>query len=102
MKEALKAKLAKLIQEEQKSAVDPEFLNKLHSLAAGDILYDRFTPAERNTLNDFFREVRNYLFEELLTGNYGAQIIIDAIIVLSFEVGYKLKERETQPAPPPP
>jgi hypothetical protein len=94
MKEAVKAKLNKLIQEEQKSAVDQEFLNTLHELAAGSTLYDQFTAEERNTLNEFFREMRNYLFEELLTGVYGAQVIIDAIIVLTFEVGYKLKERE--------
>lgn len=102
MKEAVKAKLAKLIQEEQKSAVDQEFLNTLHELAAGGNLYDQFTAEERNTLNEFFREVRNYLFEELLTGVYGAQVIIDAIIVLTFEVGYKLKERETQSTSPSP
>ena len=102
MKEAVKAKLDKLIQEEQKSAVDQEFLNTLHELAAGDTLYDQFTAEERNTLNEFFREMRNYLFEELLTGVYGAQVIIDAIIVLTFEVGYKLKKRETQSTPPPP
>jgi hypothetical protein len=97
---ALKEKLHKLIKEEQKSAVDPELLNKLHALAAEDPLYARFTPEERNTLNEFFREIRNYLLEEVLTGVYGAQVIIDAIIVLSFEVGYKLKESEVQPPSP--
>lgn len=102
MKEALKDKLTKLIQEEQKSAVDQEFLNTLHDLAAGGTLYDQFTAEQRNTLNEFFREVRNYLFEELLTGTYGAQVIIDAIIVLSFEVGYKLRERGRLSEPPPP
>lgn len=88
---SLKDKVTKLIQEEQKSAVDPEFLSKLHGMAAGDILYDQFTATQRNTLNEFFREVRNYMLAEILTGNYGAQVIVDAIIVLSFEVGYKLK-----------
>jgi hypothetical protein len=100
MEESLRKKLTDLIKEEQKSAVDPEFLNTLHSLAAGETLYSQFTPAERNTLNEFFREVRNYLFEELLTGAYGPQVIIDAIIVLSFEVGYKLKGFEVQPPSP--
>lgn len=91
MQESFKKKLAELVKEEQKATVDSEFLKTLHELAAGDTLYDRFTPAQMNTLNEFFREVRNYLFEELLTGAYGAQVIIDAIIVLSFEVGWKLR-----------
>jgi len=97
MNKTVRQKLDSLIQEEQKSAIDPKFLNTLHELAAGKILYDQFNAAQRNTLNEFFREVRNYLFEELLTGAYGAQVIIDAIIVLSFEVGYKLKEVEVIP-----
>lgn len=97
MQHSLKDKLTKLIKEEQKSAVDPEFLNKLHGLAAGSPLIEKFTAGERNTLNEFFREVRNYLWEEILAGNYGAQVIVDAIIVLSFEVGYKLKEVEGVP-----
>ena len=101
MEKSLKKKLDRLIQEEQKSVVDPEFQNTLHELAAGDTLYARFTPEQRNTLNEFFREVRNYLFDELLTGKYGAQVIIDAIIVLSFEVGWKLKNMEVEPPPPP-
>lgn len=92
MKEILRKKLNKLIQEEQKSGVDEELLNKLLNLASGDTLYERFTPTERNTLNEFFKEVRDCLLEEVLTGNYGPQIIIDAFIVLTFETGYKLKE----------
>jgi hypothetical protein len=101
MNELLKEKLTKLIQEERKSAVDPELLKTLHELAAGDTLYDQFEAAQRNTFNEFFREVRDYLFEEILTGDYGAQVIVDAIIVLSFEVGYKLREKETAPPSPP-
>jgi hypothetical protein len=94
MKEALKRKLNSLYQEEEKSSVDRDLLNKLHELAAGDTLYERFTPEQRHTLNEFFKEVRNNLLEEVLEGKYGAQIIIDAFIVLAFETGYKLKERE--------
>ena len=101
MKEQLRKKLDQLIQEEQKSEVDEELLSKLHELASGDTLYDRFNPSQRNTLNEFFREVKNYLFEELLKGNYGAQIIVDAIIVLSFETGYKFREEEILSSPPP-
>jgi hypothetical protein len=101
MKDELKRKMDELIKEEQKTAVDSEFLDKLNILAASEPLYTQFTPEERNTLNEFFREVRNYLFQELLSGVYGAQVIIDAIIVLCFEVGYKLKKSEVQPPPPP-
>ena len=97
MREKLRKRLDELIQEEQKSEVDQELLSRLFELAAGDPLYDRFSPTQRNTLNEFFKQVRNYLLEEVLSGNYGAQVIIDAVIVLTFEVGYKLKESEVQP-----
>jgi hypothetical protein len=99
MHKQLREKLESLIQEEQKTAFDPEFLDKLNSLAAGDPLYSQFSATERNTLNEFFREVRNYLFQELLSGVYGSQVLIDAIIVLSFEVGYKLAKGEIQSPP---
>jgi hypothetical protein len=97
MTDKLRKRLGQLIQEEQKSEVDQALLSKLFELASGDPLYERFSPTQRNTLNEFFKQVRNYLFEELLTGNYGAQVIIDAVIVLTFEAGYKLKESEVQP-----
>lgn len=100
MKDGLRRKLNTLIQEEQKSAVDEELLNELYELAAGETLYERFTPEQRNTLNEFFKEVRNNLLEEVLRGKYGAQIIIDAFIVLAFETGYKYKERAVQPPSP--
>jgi hypothetical protein len=99
MDEALKRKLTNLIQEEQKSEVDPQFLTRLHELASGPPLYEKFAATEMNALNQFFRELRNYLFEQVLAGDFGAQVIIDAVIVLSFEVGYKLREGE--PSPPP-
>jgi hypothetical protein len=94
MKEKLKNRLGQLIQEEQKSEVDQDLLNQLFELAAGDPLYEKFSPTQRNSLNEFFRQVRNYLFEELLSGKYGAQVVIDAVIVLAFEAGYRLKESE--------
>ena len=98
MTDKLRKRLGQLIQEEQKSEVDQELLTQLFELASGDPLYDKFGPTQRNTLNEFFKQVRNYLFEEVLIGgNYGAQVIIDAVIVLSFEAGYKLKESEVQP-----
>ena len=96
MREKLRKKVESLIQEEQKSEVDQELLTKLFELAAGEPLYDQFSPSQRNTLNEFFRDVRDYLFQELLSGSYGAQTIIDAVIVLAFEAGYKLKESEAQ------
>jgi len=96
MREKLRKKVESLIQEEQKSEVDQELLTKLFELAAGEPLYDQFSPSQRNTLNEFFRDVRDYLFQELLSGSYGAQTIIDAVIVLAFEAGYKLKESEVQ------
>ena len=92
MRENLRKRLDQLIQEEQKSEVDQELLTQLFELASGDPLYDKFTPTQRNTLNEFFKQVRNYLLEEVLSGTYGAQVIIDAVIVLTFEVGYKLSE----------
>lgn len=101
MDDKMRKKLDRLIQEEKKSAVDEELLRKLNDLAAQDTLYEQFTPIERNTLNEFFKEVKTYLFEELLRGSYGSQIIVDAIIVLCFETGYKLAEgKAISPLPP--
>lgn len=91
MREKLRQKLDSLIQEEKESEVDQELLTKLFELAAGDPLYDQFGPSERNTLNEFFTEVRNYLLQEVLSGKYGAQVVIDAVIVLAFDTGYKLR-----------
>jgi hypothetical protein len=94
MTQNIRKRLDQLIQEEQKSEVDQDLLNQLFELASGESMYERFTPIQRNSLNEFFRQVRNYLFEELLNGKYGAQVIVDAVIVLAFESGYKLKERQ--------
>jgi len=90
MRNELRRRLDKLIEEERKSAIDDKLLAKLNNLASEDTLYESFSPIERNTLNEFFREVKDYLLEELLKGNYGAQIILDAVIVLCFETGFKL------------
>lgn len=99
MRAALKRKLDSMIQEEQQSEVDQELLARLFELAAEDSLYEQFDPSQRNTLNEFFREVRNYLLEEVLSGKYGAQVVIDAVVVLAFETGYKLKgERDRPPS----
>ena len=100
MDKKLRERLDSLLEEEKKSAVDQEFLAKLNDLAAQDTLYENFTPTERNTLNEFYRQVKDYLFKELMAGKYGAQIIVDAVIVLCFETGYKYGKGETEESPP--
>lgn len=95
----LRRKLDALIQDESKTEVDQKLLNSLQALAAGETLYEQFDPIQRNTLNEFFREVRDYLLEEVIKGIYGTQIVLDAVIVLAFETGYKARGGQLFAAP---
>lgn len=101
MHEKLRKKLAQMIEEEERTGVDRPLLDTLLELAAGETFYDRLGPVQRNTLNEFFRQVREYVLAEVLTGKYGTQIVLDAVIIICFETGYKLRERETLVPPSP-
>lgn len=101
MNKALQRRIGQLIEAEMEKDIDGELLNKLREFASQETDYWNLAPERRNTLNEFFKEVKELLFGELMAGRYGSQIILDAIIVLSFEVGYRLKEWEAQfPEPP--
>lgn len=90
MNKALRRQIEKLIEEEQQKPVDEALLNELRRLAAADTTYGQLPAEKRNALNAFFREVKSLMTHELLTGDFGADIIIDSIIVLCFEVGARV------------
>lgn len=100
MKEAIEKRIRKLVEEEMKQNVNMELLDKLRQLASEDTMYLDLDAPARNALNTFFKEVKDVVFNELVAGSYGAQIVIDAIIVLAFEVGYKLRREMPFPASP--
>jgi hypothetical protein len=86
---ALRKKIEGLLEEEAQKPVDDELLNTLRRLASVPTAYSELSPEQRNALNAFFKEVKSLMIHELLAGDYGADIIIDSIIVLCFEVGIR-------------
>lgn len=86
--------LTKALEEEEEKETNQALLDELRKLAAEDPEYLVFNAADRNALNTFFDEVKDLLFQELLNGNYGAQILLDSFFVLCFEVGHKLGRQE--------
>ena len=93
MNKALQSRLLEFVKEEEH--VDSnDVLNRLRDMAAGDTLYWQFDPAKRQAINDFINEVKSWMLKEMLTGNYGAEIVLDTILILCLEVGYKLKGLE--------
>lgn len=92
MKKALYDRIHKLILEEEEHDVSYELLDELRLLATEETIILDFNPNTRNALNVFFREIKSVMFNELMAGNYGAEVIVEAAIVLSFEIGYKLRE----------
>ena len=94
MKKALQDRLHKLVEEEQRYDVDLELLDRLRALATEESTVINLAAPVRNSLNVFFQEIRSMMFNELMAGNYGAEIIVETAIVLSFEVGYRLRETE--------
>ena len=85
-----KDKLARFLEEEKKASVDKDLLDKLHGFLVQDTLYWSWDPEYRNTLNAFFKDLHSQMESELLSGRYGASIIIDSMIVTAFEVGLRL------------
>lgn len=94
MKRALQNRIHELVEEEQKYDVDQNLLDMLRALAAEDSKIVELPAPTRNSLNTFFREIKNMMFNELIAGDYGAEIITEAAVVLAFEVGYRLRETE--------
>lgn len=87
MKESMKRDLRRFVEEEQKAAVNEELLHKLREMATQELTYWELPAEDRNALNQFFNEMKDAYFAQLFEGKYGAQVILDAIIVKAFEVG---------------
>lgn len=94
MKKSLHNKIEQLIERESQAEVNEDLLNMLRALATEDTDYDAFDAPTRNALNQFFREVKALLLAELLENRFGADVILNAAIILAFEVGYKFKRDE--------
>ncbi len=96
-----KKRLVTLVEEElQHPEVNQQLLDEMRAFAAQGSLYTGMDVITRNTLNAFFQEVQSMIFNELVSGEYGAKTVIDAAIVLAFETGYKLRGRRAVCPPP--
>lgn len=93
---SFKDKLAKFVEAEAAAGIDADLLNQLHEFLADESLYWDLPPERRNTFNAFFKEIHSLLDSELMTGKFGASIVIDSIIVETFESGYRLGLSEKQ------
>ena len=89
--------LAAFVEAEQKAGIDEALMEKLHLIAQLDTMYFEMVAERRNTLNQFFAELHDIFVAEMMTGKYGASILIDSLIVLAFEAGYRLGEDENTP-----
>ena len=94
MKKALLNRIHNMIEEEEEHDVDQNMLDMLRALAAEESKIVELPAPARNSLNIFFREIRSVMFNEFMSGNFGAEIIVESAIILAFEVGYRLKETE--------
>jgi len=91
MKKELKERLMQMVAEEQKNPVDTVLLQQLEACLQGESLdlVAKLSPQQRNALNAFLREIRDFMLQELMRGEYGASIVADSAIVMAFESGYK-------------
>ena len=85
----LKEKLAKFVEQEQKTGVDVELLETLRSLSTQETFYWNLSPEKRNTLNEFFSELHSELESGIIGGKYQAGTLIDWIIITAFETGVR-------------
>lgn len=95
MKQELKERLMQMVAEEKENPVDLAMLEKLRSLVVEDALAlaSQLTPQQRNSLNIFLREIRDFMLQEVMRGEFGASIVADSAIVMAFEAGYKAASR---------
>lgn len=91
MKQELKNRLMQMVAEEQKNPVDAAMLAQLRSLVGEDplVLAEQLSPQGRNALNTFLREIRDFMLQEVMRGDYGASIVADSAIVMAFEAGFR-------------
>jgi hypothetical protein len=88
-------KVAKFVEQEQAAKLDQALLNRLHDYVMADTEYFNMPPERRKTLNKFFEELHNTMESELLSGKFGASVIVDTMIVTAFECGYRLGNEES-------
>lgn len=94
MKRELHQRIHEMVEAEQIHDIDIELLNKLRDLAKTETTYWELPPEQRNALNQFFTDVKSLLISEIIAGNYGSEILLDAFLILCFEVGYGLRKQE--------
>jgi len=98
MRRSLIKKVEQLLEAESQHPVDEELLNRLRYLASQGTNYAEFGPEQRNALNEFFSETKDIFLGEMFMSNYSTDILLDALIVTAFEVGYKFG-RGSSPLP---
>jgi len=92
MTRELRDRLERMVSEEEKSPVDTDLLVALRSLVAARdplAIVQKMGPEQRNALNMFLTELRDFMIQETMRGEYGASIIADSTIVMAFEAGFK-------------
>ncbi len=100
MNKAIRKQIEKMLEEERQEPTDEDLLNRLRKYASEMPDITNTPPEKRNALNLFLIEVKGQMYRELLTGDYGADIIIDSMLVVTFESGRKLGRYECQPPVP--
>ncbi len=100
MRKSLEKRVQQLIEAERKHPVDEALLNRLREIATEETDYWQLAAEQRNAFNAFFNETKQMMLHELLLGDYGPEILLDATIVLSFEVGHKLGREEREGGAP--
>lgn len=90
MNKSVRKKVQEFVEQETQSPIDEDLLTNLQVELEEDTLYWDLSPARRNALNAFFKELHDEFISAMFNDKYGAHIVIDSLLVTSFEVGYRL------------
>jgi hypothetical protein len=90
MNKNVQKKIREFVEQERAAPVDTALLGKLRGFLTEDTLYWDWDPARRNAFNIFLRELTDEFTREALQGEYGAQVVLESLIVTAFESGYRL------------
>jgi len=90
MNKSVQKKIREFVKQEQQSPVDEVLLNKLRGNLLLETLYWSLEPEQRNAYNIFFRELTDTFLQEMITGEYGARVILESLVVTAFEAGLRL------------
>lgn len=91
MNKSVQKKIREFVEQEQSVELDEKLLAELRSFLAQDTLYWTLPAKRRKTLNVFFRELKDEFIRESLTGEYGASVVLESLIVTAFESGWRLR-----------